>query len=469
MLKKLFGRKKNQPARIISTSTHANLKSAVRGTIISRADHTLSRKHIPASALNVLNRLHDSGFSAYLVGGCVRDLLLGLKPKDFDVATDAHPEQVRRLFRNSRVIGRRFKLVHVVFGREVIEVSTFRIPDQHTHGHSEHGLVVRDNTYGTADEIYKDAIRRDFTVNALYYNIADFSIVDFVGGLSDLKLRLLRVIGDPEVRFREDPVRLIRAVRLAGKVGLQLDQAIIDAIPKMQALLAHISPARLFDEMLKVIVSGKAASVFHLLRHYQLLDFLMPEVQKALNKDISHYSVALITKALENTDQRLKEYKTINPAFMLAVWYWPVLLINQQLVTDDTQLSTPTIEHAILKTLSTAVKHLHIPKRLTATMRDIWYLQHRFSATPNKSWLSLIEHPKFRAGYDFLLIRAQVNPEDLALATWWTQFYDADVETRMNLLNNAELRLTIATVEPKNKPKKRRKRRKKKLITETLL
>ncbi len=452
-----------KPAKIISTSDRVTRKCKPKGMIIPRMDHTLSRKYIPASALNVLNRLHDSGFAAYLVGGCVRDLLLGLKPKDFDVATDAHPEQVRRLFRNSRIIGRRFKLVHVIFGREVIEVSTFRVPDAHTQGHSEHGLVVRDNTYGTLDEIDKDAIRRDFTVNALYYNIADGSIYDFVGGLIDLKKRLLRVIGDPEVRFREDPVRLIRAVRLAGKVGLHLDPLIIDAIPTMQGLLAHISPARLFDEMLKVIVSGKAAQVFQLLLKYHLLDFLMPEVHKALNKDPKHYSVALITKALENTDQRLKEHKTINPAFMLAVWYWPVLLVNQQNIATEAPLTSQTFEQAALKTLSTAIQHLHIPKRLTATMRDIWHLQHRFSTRPNKSWLELVAHPKFRAGYDFLLIRAEVNPDDQAIATWWTHFYNSDLDARVDLLANTELSAPITA----DKTKKRRKRRKKKFFSET--
>ena len=424
-----------------------------------RADHTLSRKHIPASALNVLHRLHESGFAAYLVGGCVRDLLLGLKPKDFDIATDAHPEQVRKLFRNSRVIGRRFKLVHVVYGREIIEVSTFRKAEAiiKNHAHSEHGLVVRDNAYASIHEMEKDAIRRDFTVNALYYNIADFSIVDFVDGLSDLKLRLLRMIGEPELRFREDPVRLIRAVRLAGKVGLSLDQGIIDAIPKMQELLMHISPARLFDEMLKVILSGNASAVFHLLKHYHLLDFLMPEVHKALLEDPDHYGDALISLALENTDQRLKEHKSINPAFMLAIWYWPVLLKHY---TDTPGVQA--FEHAAATTIHIACRHLHIPKRFTATMRDIWHLQFRFNAKPNKSWLELIEHAKFRAGYDFLLLRGAVNPEDSKLAAWWHDFYESDVLTREALLTIAEQDFHQACPEnPTMAVKKRRKRRKK--------
>lgn len=441
-----------------------NISGSAR--IIPRSDHTLSRRHIPASALNVLYRLHESGFAAFLVGGCVRDLLLGLKPKDFDVATDAHPEQVRRLFRNSRIIGRRFKLVHVVFGREIIEVSTFRKAEADTkdHAHSIHGLVVRDNAYASVNEMALDAIRRDFTVNALYYNIADFSIIDFVEGLADLKQRLLRVIGEPSLRFREDPVRLIRAVRLAGKVGLTLDSAIIQAIPTSQDLLSHISPARLFDEMLKVILSGNASAVFHLLKHFHLLDFLMPEVHKALIEDPDHYGDALITTALENTDQRLREHKSINPAFMLAVWYWPVLLKQLDIASgrEDTSASV-AFDHAAAATIHTACQHLHIPKRFTATMRDIWHLQMRFSATANKSWLSLVEHPKFRAGYDFLLIRGLVNPLDKELALWWHDFYESDEQNRLHLLSLAEQ----PEQKPKSSLKKRRKRRKKPKTTES--
>lgn len=468
LLKKIFGKKSDASAPLVTTAGKKKSTNAAR--VIPRADHTLSRKHIPASALNVLYRLHESGFAAYLVGGCVRDLLLGLKPKDFDIATDAHPEQVRKLFRNSRVIGRRFKLVHVVFGREIIEVSTFRKAETNTknHAHSEHGLVVRDNAYASVHEIHKDAIRRDFTVNALYYNIADFSILDFVDGLSDLKQRVLRMIGDPDVRFREDPVRLIRAVRLAGKVGLQLDNAIIQAIPTMQTLLSHISPARLFDEMLKVILSGNASAVFHLLKHYHLLDFLMPEVHKALIKDPDHYGDALITKALENTDQRLKEHKSINPAFMLAIWYWPVLLNNHHIAFNHEDASKAyAFDHAAAATIHTACQHLHIPKRFTATMRDIWQLQFRFSGQPTKSWLNLIEHPKFRAGYDFLLIRGIVNPHDAALAAWWHDFYESpDEEQRLLLLNTAEVSTKPVPTDDA-RPKKRRKRRKKPKFIET--
>lgn len=445
IIKKLF-------KKIFGHTSEATPQLVAR--VIARNDHTLSRKDIPSSALKVLYGLKDAGFVAYLVGGCVRDLLLGLKPKDFDVATDAHPEQARKLFRNSRLIGRRFKLLHVGFGHDIVEVSTFRKATQRAgnkdHAHSEHGLVVRDNVYATAKEIDQDAIRRDFTVNALYYNIKDFTILDFVDGLSDLQQRRLRVIGDPEVRFREDPVRLIRAIRLAAKVGLELDAAIIKAIPASQQLLSHISPARLFDEMLKIIMSGNASTIFLWLQRYHVLDFLMPEVHKALQQDPEHYSEKMINLALKNTDVRLKEHKTINPAFMLAVWYWPIFLKQHQHYLQ--QLEPDAFGRASIKTLKIAVEHLHIPKRLTAMMHDIWYLQQRFEQ--RNGCVKLLEHPKFRAGYDFLLIRAQANPVDEALATWWQSFYDGDAAVRQKLITGLQ-----QTEKPRSK--RRRSRRKK--------
>lgn len=425
LLKKMFRPKAAHTVAVNSTTT---------------TNHTLSSQHISHHALSVVRQLQQAGFVAYLVGGCVRDLLLGLTPKDFDVATDAHPEQVRRVFRHSRIIGRRFKLVHVVFGRDIIEVSTFRKPAHRSskeRTHSEHGLVVRDNAYASAKEIHEDAIRRDFTVNALYYNAADNTILDFVDGLTDLQHKTLRIIGEPELRFQEDPVRLIRAVRLAGKVGLRLDEHIIRAIPKTQHLLGHISPARLFDEMLKIILSGHAWCIFQALKQYHLLDFLMPEVHKALQQDPDHYADAMIQLALQNTDTRLQEAKTINPAFMLAVWYWPVFLKQQQ----NALLHHPeaiAFDTAAQKTLEIAIKHLHIPKRLTAVMRDIWYLQYRFTQPPHKKLcFGLLEHAKFRAGYDFLLIRAQVHSQDQTLASWWQTFYEGDEASRLDLLSKA--------------------------------
>lgn len=414
-------------------------------------DHTLSGKDIPSTALRVIQGLQQAGFVAYLVGGCVRDLLLGLTPKDFDVATDAHPEQVRRLFRNARVIGRRFKLVHVVFGREIIEVSTFRknvsIDDQ-AHAQSEHGLLVRDNAYGSAKEMEQDAKRRDFSVNALYYNPTDASLMDFVGGLKDLQQGVLRIIGEPEQRFREDPVRIIRAVRLAAKVGLHLDKPLVQAIPNTRQLLSHISPARLFDEMVKVMVSGSAELAFQSLRQYHLLDYLMPEVYKAINQQASHEQ--LIVSALRNTDQRIAQAKSINPAFMLAVWYWPVFLSHYQ---TNGQRHSDAFEQAYSQTVRIAVQHLHIPKRFTATMRDIWLLQYRFCHRQAKTCVSTLDHPKFRAGYDFLWLRVDTEPELQALASWWQAFYEGNDNDRTLLLQQLPV-----------EPVKKRSRRKKKAV-----
>jgi poly(A) polymerase len=440
LLKKIFGRKTGSTAQV-STLPSAH--------IIPRSEHPISRKNINPHAVNVLYRLQEAGFDAYLVGGGVRDLLLGLHPKDFDVATNAHPEQVRRLFRNSRLIGRRFKLVHVFFGREIIEVSTFRKgadPGSEDHAQTEHGLVVRDNVYGTLEE---DALRRDFTVNALYYNIANFSLIDFTQGLADLGQRVLRVIGEPDQRFREDPVRMIRAVRLAGKLGLSLDPAIETSILKNRHLLSVISPARLFDELVKIILSKHVTQVFALMQQHQLLEFLMPEVAQMLSLDEPQHQ-ALFDLALHNTDQRLAEHKTINPAFMLAVWYWPV--VSQYFEQYKQQLLPliPAFDKAMSKTLQVATQHLHIPKRLTANMRDIWHLQQRFSARPSKYFWGVLEHPKFRAGFDFLLLRAMADTNLQPLAEWWQSFYDGDSEQREALLALAE----------RDAPKKRRRRKK---------
>ncbi|MCD6047560.1 MAG: pcnB [Gammaproteobacteria bacterium] len=401
--------------------------------IIPRAEHNISRKDITPTALKVLYRLQEAGFDAYLVGGGVRDLLLGLHPKDFDVATNAHPEQVRKIFSNSRLIGRRFRIVHVFFGRDIVEVTTFRkglLDEEHAdHQQSEHGVMLRDNVFGTIEE---DAVRRDFTVNALYYNIADFSVVDFTNGMQDLKHRIVRLIGEPEVRFREDPVRMLRAVRFAAKLGFELDPAISQAIPKMHALLDHISKARLFDEWVKILMSCHACKAFELLLQHGLLEDLLPSIPK-----LWHHSAnaeALAKAALENTDERLKTGKSINPAFMLAVLYWPIFLEYQKKFEQKGMHKSIAFEHAISEAIQTALKDMSIPRRFTTNMREIWGLQRRFNAHPNKRLLDIPLLPRFRAGYDFLLLRASLDPSLKPLAEWWTAFYEATPEMRHGLL-----------------------------------
>ncbi|MBY0544617.1 MAG: polynucleotide adenylyltransferase PcnB, partial [Gammaproteobacteria bacterium] len=312
LFKKVFARK--------SAATSCSLDTPI---VISRDGHTVSRKQISSNALKVLYRLRESGYEAYLVGGCVRDLLLGREPKDFDVATNAEPEQVHALFRGAILIGRRFRLVHVRFYREIIEVATFRqggfVVDEDARI-NEHGMLMRDNQFGS---IAEDVIRRDFTVNALYYNIADFSVIDFVGGMQDLKAGVLRIIGEPLTRFREDPVRILRAIRFAAKLGFRIESATEEAIPATANLLAHVAPARLFDEVLKLLSGGCGAVTFSLLRQYNLLTYLFPLTEQVLQDVNLHQEVdRFLLTMLRNSDDRIAENKGVNPAFMLAAMLW---------------------------------------------------------------------------------------------------------------------------------------------------
>ncbi len=402
--------------------------------IIPRSAHIISRQNINPHALKVLYRLRDAGFDAYLVGGGVRDLLLNLHPKDFDVATNAHPEQIRKCFSNSRLIGRRFRIVHVFFGREIVEVTTFRKSVAHEHDEhlqSEHGVILRDNVFGNIEE---DALRRDFTVNALYYNIKDFSVVDFVHGVKDLEHRKLCLIGAPEVRFREDPVRMLRAIRLAAKLSFTLDKAIIDVLPRMISLLEHISKTRLFDEVVKIFMCGHAQRAFELLLKYQCLDKLMPSIPR-LWKDTTQ-AEAFAYAALENTDKRLAVGKSLNPAFMLAVLYWHILLGYQTSLENKHHSKALTFDLAMGHAIQIALKDLNIPRRFTTNMREIWTLQRRFGGAPTKRLYAVLELPRFRAGYDFLLLRAELDPTLKPLAEWWTAFYETAPEKREALLKS---------------------------------
>ena len=289
-------------------------------TIITRDQHVISRAQISDKALSVLYRLKNAGYGAYLVGGGVRDLSLGREPKDFDVATDATPDEVKALFRNCRLIGRRFRLAHVHWGPEIIEVATFRAmtPDADS-GDKDHvvedGLVLRDNVYGTIEE---DALRRDFTINALYYNIADFSVVDYAGGMADLQAGRLRLIGDPAVRYREDPVRMLRAVRFAAKLGFTIDSATAAPIPRMADLLDDIPPARLFDEVLKLFMAGQGVETFEALRHHGLFRYLFPASDTALDDDDHGQLITFVARALESTDARVNNDRPVTPAFLFA-------------------------------------------------------------------------------------------------------------------------------------------------------
>ena len=389
--------------------------------IISRDNHCVSRRLLSPSALKVMQRLHEHGFKAYLVGGGVRDILLKQQPKDFDIATNAHPEQVHTLFKNSRLIGRRFKLVHILFGREIIEVATFRgKAEEHKEKQSEHGMLLRDNQYGTLEE---DAVRRDFTINALYYSPKDFNIYDYVNSLSDIQDKLIRLIGDPETRYREDPVRMLRALRFAAKLDFDIEKKTKQAIIELAPLLGNISPARLFDEVLKLFLSGKAVTVFKALRHYNLFEPLFPNINHTLlhNSKRAFY-LAMIEHGLNNTDERVRAEKPITPAFLYATLLWPEVDRRWSQLKGDGIADFPALQQASQQTLSDQVKHISIPKRFSLMMKEIWEFQIRLRRIQGKKPLQLIEEPRFRAAYDFLLLRELAGENCQGLGKWWTEF-----------------------------------------------
>lgn len=417
--------------------------------IISRSEHRISRANISDNALKVLYRLKAAGYEAYLVGGGVRDLSLGREPKDFDVATDARPEDVRELFRNCRLIGRRFRLAHVHFGPEIIEVATFRaLHEEGEEGEErviEDGRILRDNVYGSLAE---DALRRDFTINSLYYNIADFSVVDHAGGVADLEQGVIRLIGDPGVRFREDAVRMLRAVRFAAKLGFQIHPDTAAPIPEMAPLLAHIPPARLFDEILKLLMAGVGLETFELLRHYGLFEPLFPETEASLAR-ADDSAQAFVVSALRNTDARVAEGKPVTPAFLFAALLWPaVRQREEQYLQEEGVSALQALQMAAQDVLTEQVNTVAIPKRFSLPMREIWALQSRFERRNGRRALRLASHPRFRAAYDFLLLRAEAGEVPQELADWWREFQESDEAQRQGLSAEAEER-----------PRRRRRRR----------
>ncbi|SFC34092.1 poly(A) polymerase [Marinospirillum celere] len=420
--------------RFLSNRLKRSAEPEPQQQILTRAEHPISRSEIHEGALKVLYRLHKSGHQAYLVGGCIRDRLLGKNPKDFDVATDATPEEVNQLFRNSRIIGRRFRIVHVRFGREIIEVTTFRgqanTQNSAHHKQSEAGMLLRDNVWGNIEE---DAARRDFTINALYYSIADFSVYDFTGGLNDLENRQLRLIGDPETRYREDPVRMLRAIRFMAKLDFELEAATAAPIREHAELLLQVPPARLFDEVLKLFLSGDALKTFHLLQDYQLFGMLFPASHEAFKTQPT--AQALVEQALANTDKRIREQRPVTPAFLYAALLWPGL---QQIWEDLQKRGTPpfpAMQQAGNRLLQRQSQHITIPKRFAFPMREIWDLQLKLPKRRGKQAWKLLSEPRFRAGYDFLLLRETAGEATEGLAAWWTEFQATDEAGQQTLLN----------------------------------
>lgn len=396
--------------------------------VIPRDQHNISRTNISENALKVLYRLHKSGYDAYLVGGCVRDLLLGLEPKDFDVATNASPEEIKALFTNCRLIGRRFRLAHIMFGRDVIEVATFRghhgdeeAAQQNISKQSKDGLLLRDNVYGTIEE---DAERRDFTVNAMYYSIADFAIYDFANGAKDLAAGLLRLIGDPATRYREDPVRMLRAVRFATKLGLRIDDATRAPIQELAHLLDNIPAARLFEEYLKLFMYGKAEANLLALLDFGLFGYLFPQAKVGL-KNPHSYEYKMQYQLCVDTDTRINNQQRVTPAYLFAATLWYAVVARaEQLALEGGLSEFDAMQIAAAEVLAKQSRSISIPKRFSLPARDIWMLQVRLQQTTPRRAERLLGHPKFRAGYDFLLLRSKVeqHPDLQALANFWTDF-----------------------------------------------
>ncbi|MFA6985596.1 MAG: polynucleotide adenylyltransferase PcnB [Arenimonas sp.] len=389
--------------------------------IVPRDAHGISRKDISPNALRVLYRLREGGFASYLVGGAVRDLLIGGHPKDFDVATDATPEQVKTLFRNCRLIGRRFRLAHVIYGREIIEVATFRANEDDGSGDREtvsEGRLSRDNVYGTVED---DAVRRDFTANALYYAIEDFSVRDYVGGFEDVQARVLKLIGDPEARYREDPVRMLRAVRLASKLDFSIDLAAAEPIPRLAPLLSGSAPARLFDECLKMFMAGHAEKSFLSMERHGLLPVLFPETAKALLTNRSGALRSTVMQALRSTDLRIAEDKPVTPAFLFAALLWPAycreLAVLQKAGVDPSVAQQRAADRVTLH----QAERIALPRRFSLPMQEIWLLQPRFSQRQRKRVFRLLAHPRFRAAFDFLELRLSGNPEIAEDVAFWRE------------------------------------------------
>jgi poly(A) polymerase len=417
--------------------------------IFSASQHKIDKSLISQAASKTCDGLQNAGFEAFIVGGAVRDLLLNVKPKDFDIATNATPEEVYKVFRRSRIIGRRFRLVHVLWGNETIEVSTYR-------GHHDNegdaqtndsGRIIRDNIFGSLED---DAVRRDFTANALYYNPAREEVLDFHNGVADIKANLLRMIGDPTTRYKEDPVRMLRAVRLSAKLGLKIEKSTQQPIQKLADLLQDVPPSRLFDEMLKLFLSGHAVESINALREQHLHHGLLPLLDVVLEQPLGERFVML---ALKNTDDRILAGKSSNPSFLFATLLWHEVLKAWE-TYKNSHPPIPALHMAMNEIIDAQAKKMAIHNRFTATMKEIWGLQPRFEQRAGKRPFGILEHPRYRAAYDFLLLRCESGEIDTELGEWWTEFADANGERRAAMLL------------PDTAPKKRRKRNRKK-TTET--
>jgi len=413
--------------------------------VIPFARHGVAAERISACARKVVAGLQEGGHAAFVVGGAVRDLLIDLEPKDFDVATSATPEQVKEVFRRSRIIGRRFRLVHVMCGQDTVEVSTFRGPangDSDRQMQDEHGRILRDNVFGTQAE---DALRRDFTINALFYDPRSQEILDYCGGFDDLRKRVIRMIGVPDQRYREDPVRMLRAVRLAAKVGGHVEPRTREPIRALAPLIQNVPPARLFEEMLKLLLSGHATECLLQLRNEGLHHGVLPMLDVILEQPMGERFVML---ALNKTDERVREGKGVSPAFLFAALLWHEVLSAWRAREAGGMKPVPALHEAMDEVISAQVEKLAIPRRFTTDMKELWELQLRLLNRSGKRPYRLLEHPRLRAGYDFLQLRCESGEVEQEIAQWWDEFMRGSEDER------ARLQM------PDSGPKRRRRRRK---------
>ncbi len=419
MIKKFIRRMLGVKQKPVDTSVPVTLAAA---------EHKIDPALVSPNAVRVTHTLQQAGFKAFVVGGAVRDLLLGHKPKDFDIATNATPEQVKRLFRRAFIIGKRFQIVHVMMGQEQLEVTTFRGASQEAAPKDEHGRVLRDNTFG---EQHEDAIRRDFTINAMYYDPASELVLDYHGGMADIRSKTLRIIGVPEARYREDPVRLLRVVRFAAKSGFTIAPETRAPIQIMAPLINNVPAARVFDEMLKLLMSGRALACLQQLRKEGLHHGLLPLLDVVLEQPLGE---KFVTLALDSTDQRIQAGKTVSPGFLFASLLWHQVVEKWSAYQAAGEYPIPALHLAADDVLNAQTDKLALQRKIASDMRDIWAMQPRFERRIGKSPYKLLEHPRLRAGYDFLLLRCASGEIDSELGEWWTAFMEADTEGRDELL-----------------------------------
>jgi poly(A) polymerase len=422
--------------------------------VLGPKQHKIDPNLVSNNAIRVTQTLQKAGFKAFIVGGAVRDLLLSVKPKDFDVATNATPEEVKRLFRRAFIIGRRFQIVHVMFGQDLIEVTTFRSGSENSSPKDAHGRILRDNTFGKQHE---DAARRDFTINAMYYDPATQTVLDYHGGIADIRAKTLRMIGEPAARYREDPVRMLRVVRFAAKLKFTIDPDTSAPIAKMASLIDNVPSARIFDEMLKMFMSGSSLACLQQLRQQGLQHGLLPLLDVVLEQPKGE---KFVTLALSNTDERIHQGKTISPGFLFAALLWHQVNQRWAHYQDKGEAPIPALHTAADDVLNRQTESLALQRKMTSDMRDIWAMQPRFERRVGKAPYKMLEHPRMRAGYDFLLLRCAAGEVDESLGEWWTEFMRGDGASREALI--AQANANGATSTPK--PRRRRTPRKRKPI-----